>query len=280
MGIPKKITPGHRKVSFFIIVGLVLGSFFALYFLKYLPANKEELNKRGFRILRQISNNISEKNKEYKVRINKIIKSPSTKERLLINAISKKFKDEEEIKKILSSKFLHINELTLKPVKTINNFRTEYPEIGDSVYETTISLIKDEVWKQQYQTRCLTDSDAISIFMEGDLNKYLTTIINSRKDLFESYMIIKDVQDDIDTGSIKKYKSKETLIYASGNVAITHGSTFDSLILNKGGLHSAGIHTVQLSEVPYILFLQPMSWDHNNLILLGLVKKAIMIQSI
>src|SRR4051812_10299005 len=79
MSVKDSIIKSRRQVYIVITTLIILIFFIGLYFSKYVPGNKEELNQRGFRILEQIVENIENKNVEYKNRLSKNILSDYVK---------------------------------------------------------------------------------------------------------------------------------------------------------------------------------------------------------
>lgn len=258
MRIKTSITARRRHIYIIITTLIIITLFTGLYFTKYVPQNKAELNQRGFRILKQIVDNVKDKNREYKRRLNKNI-----------NSAYKQLKDtaayRERIINLISSR-ITANNFIYKGGDTI----VKDPCEADTARTKEI-LVKDETWKLQYKTVVpRKDKNFESYLFQVDLANFLSEILSYRRDIFDSYIIIKK-----DTCLVNnKSFLRDTIIYQSPGLALGNVVNYDSLFNSKYPLTSSKITECEISGIDYKLFLQPLEIQGQPLLLAGLIKAS------
>jgi hypothetical protein len=163
---PKILPPGDsfkRRLSVFFLFIIVFILFFGIYWYKYIPANQRELNGRGFRILRQLSSNITTRYDVLEKDLENIFDSTCP----------------VGMKGELEKSFINyvIEKIGYEPLDTQCDFRNQG-------YSNSIILRCGQDFKFFFNFQKNGNGPTINV------KKYLKNILESRDDLFESYMLL------------------------------------------------------------------------------------------
>jgi hypothetical protein len=241
-----------RKVIPITLMLLILGVFFSIYFFKYVPDQQSTLNNRGYRELQQIEQALDDKEAGYKKAIQVSLQNTKANSRLLASFSMTPYWPPPECKMPNSSR-----------------------QIGN------IMIIKDlqkDAMQLTYPLVCPATSapahDTI-FYMSIGLEKVLTPIITTYRDIFENYLLILDS----DSGNTDRPHSPERfsrprrgeILYNSGNLPMEYPVNMDSLVNTRDGFSLLNVHNVTVEGNAYKLFLYPMQWGGERVVLAGLI---------
>jgi hypothetical protein len=253
-----------RKVIPVTLMLLILGIFFAIYFFKYIPEQQNSLNDRGFLELQQIQNAVRNKEAGY------------------ANAIRVFLLDTKAGSRLRSS----FSALPYWPSSDSNR----------SYSKVTTAITKDPDRSSMLLTYHLVGYQAndrnkdSGFYLTIPLEKVLSPIITTYKDIFENYLLIQDSSVNFlqldsmlachlngDPACRPRNNSQLTsphrgeILYNSGSVPIDYPVEMDSLIKIRDGFSFLNVHNVTVQGNSYKLFLYPLRLGSQQIILAGLV---------
>lgn len=265
-------TPDSRKFLLVFAVFAMIVALFAYYLLVYIPERKQEIDKRGLRILDQVSRNLIEKNQSY---VHSIFFTGSS----INNKESGTKLNLTSFKTDLTKQFSH-EEMVLDSISNLEeeNFRNNYlyhsleftsKKLSDSLDITRIIKVQkgfildslSEKVKLSYRVKVEKEEKNSSkssapqvLFLDFDFNAYMNSVVGYRHDFFESYALIED--------SKIRYQSSHLL---------TETKELDSLdktISKKGPLIP-----LILEGQNYMVFLKQFYFGGKSVYLCGLIKE-------
>lgn len=234
----KKIIPARRRLTFFLIITMVIAIFFIGYNFYYIPGNQNVVHKNAFLILENISRNIKERNDYLQNAFKNILKSDQGKNDL-------KNTDQKRLQQQLN---LYVPEGKIFSNKKYSDSFSKSGEEG-TVYLSGInndSLI--------YVS---SDKNIGNLIYIPSQNFIFSSIASQKKELFESYALL---------------HSKAGLIYADDGLGIDKGVAADSLMADKKEALFAGIKDIRVKGVAYKMFYFPFRLGKENVQLCGFIK--------
>ena len=229
-----------RRISALLIFLLVLVAFAVLFYYKYIPANKEELNLRGHRVLNQIIRNFQDKDDE----LREIVNTGGQKD-------SSELIDQQGSYSKLNS-----------------NIR--YEAMQYSRGDTLKSLYRDEdgEWKLKYKADSATAKQKpIFSFKMGD---FAGPLLSARNDIFQTYYILLDSR--IDQGVTKKHAF--FILCSNKTESESAEINLDTLQYLEKNSDKSGICFVTIGGEKYVLFYSSFSFHNSRLLMTGLIPEA------
>jgi len=247
----------RRLISLLFILALP-AIFLSLYFLKYVPQQRNDFHRRAFLELSQIERAFRDRNDAYvqAIRYSLAKKSPDS---IQNNLLSKYF-----TYTTASGNGFIKNKNDSLSVKAIT-FEPQNPATSS--------------WQICYQVYNMNRKDSANgpkpvISLYKKLDTLLVPIVSTYKDIFNDYVLILDTL--VNTASAKGPKDSHEgkLIFNSGNLHIDYLINTDSLLKKNDGFSLLNIHDVKVEGNPYKLFLYPMQICNNRVILAGLISQS------
>ncbi|MFT3908267.1 MAG: hypothetical protein QM737_02480 [Ferruginibacter sp.] len=262
-----------RKLSVFFLFLFVFAIFLMVYFYKFIPGNREEFTNRGFRILKQFSGNIIQKNKEVK---NTFINFKLTRAgNNLYDSSLKSFLKTEKFYEQLNNNLpysIDSSEITRNNIARWDNgaiFKTD--EIWAFHYSTGIEMPRKDSNRQTYST-------AINI------DDFLNPILETRKDIFKGYLLLSAENFTIpktnkkdssaksnETTSSEKNKTAFAIVYKQGDISFSTELNADTLFKVQKNSDFANVIELDISGNKFKVFVCPFRLNEQNLMLAGLV---------
>jgi hypothetical protein len=236
-----------RRLSVFYLFAFIFALTFGFYYYKYIPENQDSLNKRAFRILNQLSENIIQKDEDLRETFKSF--SPSN--------IPLK---------------LQINKNSPFGIDSTYN---------DSAWllNKTIYYLHDKGWVFSYPCDSFKFSKRATIRMED----FLQNLFQSRDDLFTNFAflapsyrankdsLIKEIPDTSHT----KTRIKLTALYIQSNLTTSALLNIDSAFSLHENSDKTTLTDIEVSGNNYKFFARPFFLSGNEYILGGLISKTV-----
>lgn len=234
----RTLLPQGRNTYVVIVILFVLGTILSLYYLYYIPNNRQQLHQYGFRILGAISGNITERDSSIKTLYKNSLKGENWKrEDHTINntEILKRMRDSlpERVKPFYAGQ-VEKNELLDTGTHVSNN-----------VVEYVIEQKKGALFRIQLS-----------------MHKLVGSILGHRHELFDSYLIL------------KHDSARGKIVYQDANLGLDDRIEPDSILARKKGTTFSQIADVSIQGIRYKLFCFPFTLDKEHLVLGGLIKAS------
>ncbi len=239
----KKIIPSGRRLTFFLIITLVVAVFFIGYNFYFIPGNQNILQKNGFLILENISRNIKERNGYLETAFENILKPDSA------------FK---------------VTDRTGYLQKRLNVYNTDGKIISNKKFEhLSDSIINTGNDSAVYLADILSDSlfylptnfKKVSAGIYVPAQSFIAPSISSqKKELFDSYLLL---------------HNNSRLIYADETLGINTSIAADSLMADKKEALFAGVKEIQVRGNKYKMFYYPFKLGNEEVQLCGFLKDDI-----
>lgn len=244
-----------RNLRLFLFISFVFIAFFSFYWYKFVPSNREELNERGFRTLRQLSTNIATKYDGLQQDLLNIYGN-----NLDCYAMDRKLKDS-----------------FIQYVIDKIGYDTEkcafYWYARDTIAKHDSSQVKE--CKDEYRfSFTVPGHEQVSLSME----KYLKNILSTRNDLFDSYALVLR-PSKTEAGHKAEFKMSDSAAIR-GNYEVIYGTTLlsgsdrlniDSALKSEKNGDLSSISKATISGKSYNLFVQPFRMHDTEMALVGLV---------
>lgn len=233
-----------RRLSVFYLFVGVFSLFFGVFYYKFIPDNQLQLNKRGFRILNQLTENF-------------IAKDNDLSEVFANDTLRVQHKDslDQEI-----NKFIPFTLDTIKgipdPARSGSSFIYAYGDTAWSIaYPLETVLRKDK--------KKLKDTCAIV-----KMSDFLDPILSARDDLFESYLLLKKIPSPKDSIHVL------TILYRQDKITASGGLNVDSAFALLKNSDLSDVTDVTIGGNAYTLFYRPFNFGGSTLALAGLINKS------
>ncbi len=237
-----------RRISALLIFTVVLFAFAILFYFKYIPGNKEELNQRGHRVLTQVIQNFQNKDDELREIIcNATQEDPNE---LYAQEGSYARLNENIAYDILRSNFF-----------PANNFSSLYRmDNGD--------------WHLLYKTDTATRNT--KPYISVSMQEFAGPILSTREDIFQNYFILLD--SAIDQRDPRKHAYY--LLFKKDPVSASADLNVDTLQLLEKNSDKSGICDVSIAGNKYVLFFAPFLFQNSCILMAGLIPEKIYNQKV
>ena len=216
-----------------VLILVIVGGFLAIYYLIYLPNEHASYNSRTFRILREVTNNFTDRLENYgTVYSNYYITKKNADSAISIN----------QYQNSSAKDFDSLFKLSFKG-NALNN---------DSFY-TTKTIIHDSILYSVYSLSKKNSFDTITV--KKPLGEIIEPLISIHSDVFESVLLIQQTAD-------KKGDSRyDSILYGSEKSSIANINT-DSLFKSKS-IQDPLITDIDIEGISYKMFLLPFKMKLN-----------------
>ena len=245
----------RKMISALLLLGL-LAFLLSIYFLKYVPAQRSDFNRRAFLELSQIEKAIQERNKGYIGVITGSI-DKITADSIGTSQLSNYFKwraESDALKKSPPGPQKNKNTLAFSKISFNQNGTG-----GD--------------WQLCYE---LTENDS-SKRKAGCLSKNVDSIfgplVSTYKDIFADYLLILDSNTNTTSrhrDSVNNNTQKGIVMFNSGHLSVDYLVNMDTLLKKTDGFSLLNVHDVKIEGNPYKLFLYPFRLNNQRVVLAGL----------
>lgn len=230
-----------RRASVFYLFIAVLILCFALYYYKYIPDNKAEVNERALRVLNQLVNNFQRKNNDFR----DILRQAHLTENL---------RDKHGSFDLLKEQIAY----WVKPFSTAG----QKPE--DKSTLPRILVLPDSGWRIDYPVIQKGDSLLFSV----SLKDFAKPLLGVRADIFRNYLLL------YDSGRTQPQSRQLQLIYQQNELTSAGTVNADTLLsLQKNSDHSS-VADIRIAGNDNKLFFQPFDFYGQHLFLAGLIDKG------
>ena len=229
-----------RRLSVFYIFLAVLAVVFGLYYYKYVPSNEQELEERGQRTLRQLSENF-------------------------LNSC-------EQLKTIFDNNTGALPDTIQNHLANFSYFYKRTPYVVEEPSATNLPannffLFNDEhdnTWKLSY-IKILGDKKlAINI----PLSRLLQPLLGIREDIFDTYVVLQD--------SSKSSKPKNLpILYQQLDLSASPILNADTVISLQKNSDLSAVSDIKFAGAEYKTFFHAMPFYGQRLILAGLIRKTV-----
>ena len=228
-----------KSISVLFILAL-LSIFLCLFFLKFIPQQQKEFNGRAFLELEQIETAFQNRNDGYTSAIKVFLGKMEA-----ANPLCRSFRFSPALS-YYPGQFITAQQMILRKNEDDNNWQITYP---------------------------LRDTQGRTTYMFTNLDTVLQPIINTYRDIFEDYLVIRDTHLDASFQSMDPADSlhKGEIIFNSGNLSVDYLVNTDTLLKKNDGFSLINIHDVTIEGSPYKLFLFPFQAGKERIILAGLI---------
>jgi len=217
--------------------------FAMLYYLKFLPANREELSQRGNRVLTQLMANFANKDRDI---------------RNIVTGSGKNYKR-------LLEKTTPYNQLNASlPYDTVSpadlRRKVVYPDTSQ------LPLIKKE--NGQWRILFKGDSTGDTTYMSFRVKDFAEQILSARDDIFEDYLVFLDTGVPPASGGSPQLYLK---VICRKNGYGPAGINADTLLVLNKNSDGSGTFNISLAGEKYVLFYQPFEFHGRRIALGGLL---------
>lgn len=259
----------RQYVVLFLTILVVMFAF-AGYFLLYVPSKTQEINERNFRVLSKISDNSLSKAASF---ANNAHTSAESAIKELYWTNGKLFTGKLKAEDLQPT--LNEFQAQLKTKVFNRNIRFDKLDVENTSSDTFSSIGRFELAQERNEYR-LTYKDTLSHF--GDLPKLESTLkelglhyefkfsfgLNAffssliRPEFFDEYFVVKDAE----------------VVYSTFNAGLDIKNP-DSLLTESAvdGIMVSDLKDIEISGIPYKLFMQPLKVSSGNWVLCGLIPR-------
>ncbi|HZE83176.1 MAG TPA: hypothetical protein VE035_02660 [Puia sp.] len=239
----QNITVSLGKMIGVIVILVLLGIFFTVYFLGYIPKQQSAFHGRAFRELEQIGTALKNKNEAYYGAISIFLK-----------------------KKQAGTPLLHSFSFSPSPLPG--------PGSKDTLHAGQMVLEKNDQngeWQIAYPV--YSSKDSLITQMNTGLDSILRPLISTYKDIFSNYLLIRDRGQGSGARSPGRGDSagKGVVVFNSGNLSVDYRISTDSLIQKNDGLNLITVHDAIVEGNPYKIFFYPFQLGKERIILTGMI---------
>ena len=237
----KALLPQRRNTFIVVVILFVLGSALALYYLYYIPGNRQRLHQYGFRILGAITRNIGERNADLVKLYGNYVSGEFHNVRI------KNIRDIEAALKALPER--------VKPDFIDGGVDTRDPSFAG--HTATITRVKNDMLEYE-----IAPGKGIYARLGLPVYKLVGNILSYRHELFDNYLILKH---DSLHGNI---------VYQDDSLGLDDRIEPDSILARRKGVTFSQITDVNIQGIQYKLFCFPFTLDKEHLVLVGMMKAS------
>jgi hypothetical protein len=247
----KSALPTKRRLTFSLLIVLLIAIFFIGYYFYYIPTNKNIQHNNGFLILNNIEQNIIERNEYLQTAFINILRKPkpgdSAKTVGQLQAQLDKYKIGAKLFYKKAIEINYNNEVSKSKVVAANSELTDSSVYLSGIYGDSLFYKAADNNNQQY-----------TIYVPAkDFMQSLLTY--QRDELYDNYLLI---------------GATEGVIYTDAGLAINNSITVDSLIAKNSKALFAGIRDINISGTDLKMFYYPFKLGTSQLQLCGFVKAS------
>ncbi|HMH22450.1 MAG TPA: hypothetical protein VK563_11770, partial [Puia sp.] len=244
MGFLQNITVSLGKMIGVIVILVLLGIFFCLYFLGYIPKQQSAYNGRAFRELEQIGTALQNKNEAYYGAINIYLNKKQAGPAPLLHSFSAY---PSPLPGTGATNPLHAGQMILEKNDQSGEWQIAFPVFGSN--------------------------DSLITQMATSLDTVLRPVISTYKDIFSNYLVIRDRRQGSGLRNVDRGDSlrKGVVVFNSGSLSVDYRISTDSLIQKNDGLNLITIHDALVEGSPFKIFLYPLQLGKERIILTGMI---------
>jgi hypothetical protein len=246
----KKIIPSGRRLTFFLIITLVVAVFFIGYNFYFIPGNQNIVQKNGFLILENISRNIKERNDYLQTAFENILKPDKIFQKKSLLHFQNQLNQYKLNGKIFYTRKPLITDNVIKSNKNDSSVLSEDFQSDSSVYLADVR--NDSLFYLS------SDSANVSTGIYVPADDFIApSIANQKKELFESYLLL---------------HNNSGVVYADESLGINTNIAADSLLTDKKESLFAGIKEIQIKGIKYKMFYYPFKLGNEEVQLCAFLK--------
>jgi hypothetical protein len=246
-----------RQLTSTFILLLLLIVLLGFYYLKYIPDRRNDLNRAAFLELNQLKSAIQYKDQAYREAFGNAVQEEQIRE---ANKLSGP--DGANNKKHRHAKKTADTAVSVDPTLIIQNDSSQSWQLIYPIVNKINSRI---------------DSKSV------DISPIMSDLVSAYKDIFDGYLLIRDLQSPEDTSeevNISQKESKEKkqheaqVIYQTSGISIDYLIDLDSLLKKDDGFSLKNPLDVTVEGNPYKLFIYPFQIGDQKLLLTGLIARS------
>ena len=231
-----------RRMSALFVFFIVLLTFFVLYYYKYVPDNKSELNQRGHRVLTQLIQNFLRKDQD----LHNIIESSDGRYQKLLDRASP------------------YDRLYANMHYVVDTIR------GDTANTPHLVATDTGVWMIRHCNELAvgpTRRKSITVKVKD----FADPVFASRSDIFQNYLILYDSNESAAASATGSHLL--SLIYQQSTLSAAAGVNTDTLQSMAKNSDESGVFDLSLSGEKYVAFYARFAFHQQPLMLAGLIQK-------
>jgi hypothetical protein len=231
-----------RRMSALFIFFVVLLTFFVLYYYKYVPDNKSELNQRGHRVLTQLIQNFLRKDQD----LHNIIENSGGGYQKLLNRTSP------------------YDRLYTNMHYAVDTIR------GDTANVPHLMATDTGVWLIRHRNELATGPTARKL-ITVKVKDFADPVFASRSDIFQNYLILYDSNESATASATGSHLL--SLIYQQNTLSAAAGVNTDTLQSMAKNSDESGVFELSISGEKYVAFFARFAFHQQPLMLTGLILK-------
>ncbi len=257
----------RQYFTLFLTIIVIAGGF-AGYYMVYLPQKKQTIDERNFRVLSKISENAIIKANSYAKNAHSNIRNALVEtwwEGVIDGS------EPDNMAPVLTLKDLNkkLGEKTFNPHIRIDSFRSQsHANLPEGIGKFQLNSERGSAWLAYLDTiKHFDQVPALNDLLEEEktfyefkfsfpLEKFFSSL--TRHEFFDGYLVLNDTE----------------IVYSTFNSGVVISNS-DSLLTESDiqGISVSAIREIEISGIPYMLFVQPLDLTDNPWIVCGLVPR-------
>jgi len=240
--MPFNWTIFFRRISALFVFFVVLATFILLFYYKYVPGNREELNQRGHRVLTQLIQNFLRKDQD----LHNIIENAGAG---------------------------YANIVRKNPPYDRLNANMHYDTVikKNTLEIPHLQATDTGAWIIQHHSASVIDTNLTKTYLTVKVKDFADPIFSTRADIFQNYLILYDSTALLPAGSANV--NKLCLIYQQNMLSASADVNTDTLQSLAKNTDESGVFYLSLSGEKYVAFFAHFAFHQQPLVLAGLIPK-------
>jgi len=243
----------RKMISVLLLIGL-LSLLLVLYFLKYVPDQRNDFHRQAFLELGQIQKALQTQNAGFLDAIKSTVESTAS----------------GDIPGSLLTKYFKFNKL-----------QKSKDSIKQSERFTCRGIAFDQSnssgnWTLEYLLGKQNSTDTLAS-LSKNVDSLVKPIVATYKDIFSDYLLILDTSSNLIPEKPERqnvFNHKGRVIFNSGRLSVDFLVDLDTLLKKTDGFSLLNIHDVKIEGNPYKLFLYPIQMGRLQVVLGGLISQS------
>jgi len=254
MSSPTTNNTNTRRIISSLVVMSILAVFLSIYFLKYVPNQKHDYNRRAFVELGSVTDAFNRRDQAY-LQVVKNIRAEKSK-----NAL-------DELLRIFPNYSFGKNCSLEDFRKRLINYRNDADATAEFARDST------QQWNLVYTVSLHSGTKSPvcdTLRMSKSIDSLVLPLVSGGNDVFDTYLLI------LDNGSPHKETGlpKGEIVFNPGQLSLDYLVNIDTLLKKSDGFSLPGINNVTIEGNAYKLFLFPFRLHQYRAIMAGLVSTS------
>jgi hypothetical protein len=255
MTSPATAKTSVRRIISSLVVAAIFGVFLSIYFLKYVPQQKRDYNRRAFVELGSVTDALNKRDEAF-LEVVKNLQNSKTD----TNTLDELLRIFPESKQQISAVRDLMPQLRIQKLIAGQTSKIEW----DPAYH----------WGLTYPANLTIESpfrEPVHLSLRKSIDSLMLPLVAGDNDVFDSYLLILDSQSrSKDTPNLRKGE----IIFNPGQLSLDYLVNIDTLLKKSDGFSLPGINDVTIEGNDYKLFLYPFRLHQGRAIMAGLLSSA------